>query len=105
MQDAIKAGLVEETMKIAVIRPVLVVNRKTHEWLAGDKKGIVKLADMLRDDLPDKHFKGGSFKIVLANDTAAIGRVGKSIFQAHGLWTRLHERRQRGQEALVTNAG
>lgn len=92
MRDAQRSGTIVESIPIAKIRSVLVVNRKTQERLTKQGKPITGLSDLLRDDV----------KVVLAAEGAAIGKAGKAILQNAGLWDRLEERRRRGGNLVST---
>ncbi len=95
MEQAIKAGLVAETVPVAVMRPVLVVNKKTQNQLRAQGRPITSAADLLRSDL----------SVVLASsEGASIGRVGRDVLQAHKLWAPLEKRRKEGT-AVVSTTG
>jgi molybdate transport system substrate-binding protein len=94
MRDAQRMGIVAESIPIARIRTVLVINRKTQERLTKQGKAVTGLSDLLRDDV----------KVVMATEGAAIGKAGKAILQSAGLWDRLEERR-RGGGNLVSTVG
>src|SRR2546421_2681850 len=85
MRDAQTAGIVGDAMPIAAIRTVLVVNHPTQQRLTKQGRPVEDLTDLLRDDL----------KVVLASEGAAIGKVGKDLLQAAGVWDKLEERRTR----------
>jgi molybdenum ABC transporter molybdate-binding protein len=74
-------GVVEETLPIATMEPVVVVRK-------GNPKQIRSAADLSRDDV----------KVALASpDQAAVGKLTRKLFEAAGLW--------KSVEARVTAAG
>jgi molybdenum ABC transporter molybdate-binding protein len=95
MEQAQQSGHVAEAIPVAVIRPVLVVNKKTQRALRAQGKPVAAAADLLRNDL----------KVVLANDAGtSIGRVTKRALEPLGLWARLEQRRRDGS-GLVSTTG
>jgi molybdenum ABC transporter molybdate-binding protein len=68
-------GLVQETIPLAVMRPVIAVRK-------GNPKNIRGVEDLLRDDI----------RTALGNpDQAAIGRLTRSLLVESGSWQRLQE--------------
>lgn len=83
MKDARAAGLVDEVLPVAIIRPVLVVQRKTQERLRQAGRPVTTAADLLRDDL----------KTVIADpNRTSIGGMTETLLQRSGLWARLRAR-------------
>ena len=69
-------GLVEETIPVARIRPVITVPK-------GNPKGITGIEDLLRADI----------RVSLANpDAASIGKTTKKMLTESGQWTALEKR-------------
>src|SRR5262249_38939586 len=61
MKIAQRKGLVAEAIPVAIIHPVLIVNRTTQEALTKEGRPVASIKDLLRDDL----------KVVLANPELA----------------------------------
>ena len=90
-----KYGLVREVLPVAILKPVLAVNAKTHARLEKEGKPLTTAKDLLRDDL----------QVVLANpELASIGQLGKQLLQATGIWQQL-ELKMRGGNARVALMG
>ncbi len=71
-----KAGLVQEVIPLAKIRPVIAVAR-------GNPKQIKTLDDLLKDEV----------KIALANpEAASVGKQSKKIMQQTGHWERINKK-------------
>jgi molybdenum ABC transporter molybdate-binding protein len=95
MRKAKAAGLVAETIPVAVIRPVLVVSPQTARMLRDVGKPITGLDDLLRDDL----------KVVLANpELASIGQLSREILEPLGYWKKL-EKAMSERSARVSTVG
>jgi len=93
MDIAVKAGLVAETIPVAELRPVLVVNKKTQTALRAQGKPVTAAADLLRPDL----------KVILANaENTSIGQLTRKVLEPSGLWAKLEERRKDGTAQLST---
>jgi molybdenum ABC transporter molybdate-binding protein len=87
MREAQKLGLAKEAIPVAVITPVLIVQRRFQDELVAKGKPVARLRDLLRDDL----------RVVLANpEGAAIGRTTRLLLEAEGLWDRFEKRRKEG---------
>ncbi len=95
MRQARDAGLVAETIPVAVIRPVLVVHKRTQRALRAQGKPVTSAADLLRPDL----------KVVLADEArTSIGQATRRALAPTGLWAELEKRRKDGG-ARVSTAG
>ncbi|MCI0457070.1 MAG: substrate-binding domain-containing protein [Gemmataceae bacterium] len=93
MELAQQAGLVAETIPVAIIRPVLVVNKKTQRALQAKGRPVTSAADLLRRDL----------SVVLANEKGtSIGRVTRDVLAAQGMWAALDKRRRDGPGLVIT---
>jgi molybdate transport system substrate-binding protein len=91
-----REGLVAESIPVARMHPVLVVNRATQERLTKDGRPVTGLEDLLRDDL----------QVVLANpELASVGRVTKELLTASGLWDDLETRLRDATSARVSTVG
>jgi molybdate transport system substrate-binding protein len=95
MGEARKSGDVAEVIPVVVMRPVLVVNKRTQKKLRAAGRPVTSLFDLLRKDL----------KVILANDAgASIGKVGRRVLESLEIWAKLEQRRK-GGSGLVTHAG
>jgi molybdate transport system substrate-binding protein len=95
MDEARKSGDVAESIPVVVMRPVLVVNKKTQEKLRAAGRPVTSAFDLLRKDL----------KVILANASgASIGKIGRRVLESLGIWAKLEERRRAGG-GLVSTAG
>jgi len=73
LESAQKDNLIDEVMPAVRLTPVLVVPK-------GNPKEVISLDDLTREGL----------RVCLANpDTASIGRVGQSLLQSRGLWSKV----------------
>jgi ABC-type molybdate transport system substrate-binding protein len=92
--EAQKEGLVAETIPLGSLRPVLIVNRDSQAALRQAGKPVTGVRDLLREDLT----------VVLAEQSASIGRMTRRILEPLGLWAKLQEQ-QRGSSARVSTQG
>ena len=94
--QARKLGLVAESIPVARIRPVMVVNSKTQQQLTKDGNPIQSLDDLLGTDI----------SIVLANpELASVGKLTEQLLTASGHWATLEERMQQHTGAKVSTLG
>jgi molybdenum ABC transporter molybdate-binding protein len=95
MRIAQQKGLVAEAIPVAIIRPVLIVNRATQEALQKEGRPVASVNDLLRDDL----------KVVLANpELASIGQLTRDRLKPLGIWAKL-EAGLRDGSARVSTVG
>jgi molybdenum ABC transporter molybdate-binding protein len=95
MEEGRKSGDIAEVIPVVVMRPVLVVNKKTQKKLQAEGRKVTTVFDLLREDL----------KVILANDKgASIGKVGRRVLEPLGIWAKLEERRRSGA-GIVASAG
>ena len=94
--EARQLRLVAESVPVAQMRPVLVVNSKTQQQLENDGHPIESLDDLLRTDI----------SIALANpELASIGKLTKQLLTESGHWSTLEERMRRHSGAKVSTLG
>jgi len=85
MNLAIKEGVIKETIPIATIRPVLVIQKKAQEALQKSGQAVTGLSDLLREDL----------KAIIANPTkTSVGRLTKEMLEKAGMWPAFEKRRE-----------
>lgn len=95
MLKAKKDGWVVETIPVATVRPVLVINPQTQKMLREQGKPVTGVADLLRDDL----------KVVIANpEVASVGQLTREMLQPLGLWKKMQEG-MAGSGARVSTVG
>jgi molybdenum ABC transporter molybdate-binding protein len=88
-------GLVAETIPVAILRPVLIVNTETQKTLQSQDKPVTSLKDLLRPDL----------KVALANpELAAIGKTVKDALSDPkiALWPQLEQDLKSGSNRVST---
>jgi ABC-type molybdate transport system substrate-binding protein len=97
MDQAQKEGLVAESIPVAFLEPVLVVNAATQERLRRQGRPVTGLKDLLRDDL----------QVILGNiEGTSIGKLSRDVLSRPGieLWPKL-ESLLRQQGARVSTVG
>lgn len=82
MEKAKEAGLIAETIPVARIHPVLVVQTSSQQEWKKQRKDIQRLKDLLRKDLI----------VVLGAETTAVGRASREAFVDAGLWQQIQNR-------------
>jgi ABC-type molybdate transport system substrate-binding protein len=95
MDRARRRGLVAEVIPAAVLRPVLVVSKRTQQELREKGRPVASAADLLRDDL----------KVVLADpELAAIGRLTRAVLSRPGaaIWPKLERQLKAGSARVAT---
>jgi molybdate transport system substrate-binding protein len=96
IEIAQREGLVAESIPVARMHPVVVVNRATQQRLTEQGHPVTGLDDLLRDDL----------QVVLANpELASVGRVTQQLLTASGHWDELEARLSSSAGAQVSTVG
>ena len=94
MRLAQQHNLIAEAIPVAVLRPVIVVHKQKQVELKARGAAIASIKDLLRDDL----------KVVVANQTASVGKAARRVLTPSGIWDNLKER-ERLPGAKVSEVG